>query len=952
MELAAGTRVGPYEIDRKIGAGGMGVVYGAKDERLGRSVAIKVLPAAVIGDADRLRRFEQEARTVGGLNHPNLVILHDVGRHDGAPYIVTELLSGQSLRARIAESPLPLREVIRVAVDVARGLNAAHGSGIVHRDIKPDNIFLTRDGRVKILDFGIAKLRDLDPAHAATAATGSGVVVGTPGYMAPEQLLGTAIDARTDIFALGVVLYEMLVRRRPFAGENHVEEQYGVMKGAPQALPLSVPPAVTKIVMRCLEKRPDDRFQSAADLAFALESLDEVASGRLAATPAHGLPIRSPSSSDAFAATAAGTPAPSPSANPASFATAPTTASSAPAPSAAPDAPLAGTRSLPQVVVPTTTTPAIPARRLSLLTAGLIALAMICATLIIFAVVRRRGASTVSVRSSGGPQFTRVSYHSQQKWFSRFDEKGEAVLFSRRVFNDGAPKDFDEWEVVRSVPGSAAVLPVGKPGRLLDVNRKTGELALRLRDSGDGGILARAAIGGAAPRPVAEGVKDAAWLPNGELVILRADDQGNTLEYPIGHTLVKERTGELAALAASRDGKMIGVIEHATFDDARGRVVIYRLDGIELAHSATYPSVEGLAFAPSGELYFSTADTIRALAPDSHERVVLRSYGRLQLRDISDDNRLLIAPSDNRYRMYQRTTDNPADDPIEWLDDSVAKSISARGDWLLFLQVGEAGLNADGYAAYVRHNKDTPVSIGNAYAAALLPDGSAALVLCGAGAPLRIVPTGIGEPRTLPTGPLKKFDLNDIVAVQSDAKHAVIRAAADDGDMRLWLLDLTGATPPTAVGPRSVHHGSHPISGDGAWIAIPGKDAITLISTSGKPDRTLAPGAAPAPAPATATAPAPASATPASAIPRGPFAPLACTDDGQSIIVMNQHSYPRVVLSVSLATGEARELWRVAPPDRPHFFEATVASDASTLVYSLSSETSDLYVVEPAKAAH
>jgi len=149
----------------------MGVVYGARDERLGRQVAIKVLPAAVIGDADRLRRFEQEARTVGGLNHPNLVILHDVGRHEGAPYLVTELLSGTSLRARIAESPLGLREVVRIAGEVAHGLNAAHGSGIVHRDIKPDNIFLTRDGRVKILDFGIAKLRDVDAGTAATAAT-------------------------------------------------------------------------------------------------------------------------------------------------------------------------------------------------------------------------------------------------------------------------------------------------------------------------------------------------------------------------------------------------------------------------------------------------------------------------------------------------------------------------------------------------------------------------------------------------------------------------------------------------------------------------------------------------------------------------------------------------------------------------------------------------------------
>ncbi len=943
MDLASGTRVGPYEIDRKIGAGGMGVVYGAKDERLGRSVAIKVLPAAVIGDADRLRRFEQEARTVGGLNHPNLVILHDVGRHEGAPYIVTELLSGQPLRARIAESPLSLRDVIRIAVDVARGLNAAHGSGIVHRDIKPDNIFLTRDGRVKILDFGIAKLRDLDPALAATAATGSGVVIGTPGYMAPEQLTGAHIDARTDLFALGVVLYEMLARRRPFAADNHVEEQYGVMKGAPQALPSSVPPAVTKIVMRCLEKRPDDRFQSAADLAFALESLDEVASGRLASTPAMGLPVRA-SSSDAFAATAA--PAAPIAIGSGTAPTAvPTTApgGAVTGPSAAPDAPLAGTRSLPQVAPPTTTTAAAaPARRrLTFPIAALLALAMICATLIAFALLRRHGARVIAAPAPTASQYTRVSYHTQQKWFARFDEKGEAVLFSRRVFDDVAQKTLDEWEVVRSVPGTSAVLPIGKPGRLLDVDRKTGELALRLRDSGDGGILARAMLGGAAPRPVTDGVKDAAWLPGGELVILRADDQGNTLEYPIGHTLIKQHTGELAALVASRDGKTLGVIEHATFDDTRGRVVLYRLDGIELAHSASYAGVEGIAFAPSGDLYFSTNDTIRALAPDGHERIVMRSYGRLQLRDISADNRLLIAPSDTRYRMYERTTDNPTDEPIEWLDESVAKSISAKGDWVVFLQIADAGLTPDGYAAYVRHNKDTPIPIGNAYAAALLPDGSAALLLCGAGAPLRLVPTAMGEARPLPTGPLEKLDLNDAVAIQADGKHAVIRAAADDGEMRLWLVDLTGATPPAPVGPRSVHHGTHPISRDGAWIALAGKDAITLVSTTGKPDRTLAPLAA------TATPAAP--PTPASAIPRGPFAPLAFTDDDQSIIVMNQHSYPRVILSVSLATGEAHELWRIAPPDRPRVFEATVATDASTLVYSISSETSDLYVVEPAK---
>jgi hypothetical protein len=934
----------------------MGVVYGAKDERLGRSVAIKVLPAAVIGDADRLRRFEQEARTVGGLNHPNLVILHDVGRHEGAPYIVTELLTGKSLRARIAEGPLTLRDVVKIAVEVARGLNAAHGSSIVHRDIKPDNIFLTRDGRVKILDFGIAKLRaNDDAATAATAATGSGVVIGTPGYMAPEQLLGGTIDARTDIFALGVVIYEMLTRRRPFAAENHVEEQYGVMKGAPHALPSSVPGAVAKIVMRCLEKRPDDRFQSTADLAFALESLDEVASGRLSSTPAHGVPVRA--SSEAFAETMApvasgtgpahaaaamtpgsvpaGTPPPSTAPGAASTAAAPRVPAE---PSGVPEAPLVGTRSLPVVSPPATTIARAPSRVPLMLT--VVALATLAAiTVLALAWFKHKPGVPVGRGSFpslvvGGPQFTRVSYHTQQKWFARFDEKGEAVLFSRRVYDDDELKPKADWEVVRSAPGASTLLPVGKVGRILDVDPRTGELALRLVDSSDdGGVLARGLVGGPDPRPVTDKVKDAAWLPGGELVILRADGQGNTIEYPIDHTLIKQRRGELAALRASRDGTKLGVIEHATFDDTRGRVVIYRLDGIELAHSDVYPGVEGISWAPTGELYFSTDDTIRALSPAGKERVVMRSYGRLQLRDVASDGRLLIAPSDTRYRMYKRINPdygNPRDEPVDWLDESVAKSLSTKGDVLAFLQVADAGLTADGYAAFVRRGKDT-VQIGNAFAVALVPDGSAAVLLCGAGAPLRIVPTAMGAPHPLQTGPIKKFDLNDFPYVQGDGTHAIVRAAADDGEMRLWSVDLSDKSPPFPIGPPTIRHGHHPISRDGEWLALMAKDGISLVSTSGKPEHTLRP---------TPTQNGP-------ALPTGPFEPLMFSDDGRSLVIMNQHSFPRIVLQVSLETGEAHELWRFDPTDRPRVFEAAVARDASLMVYSVSSETSDLYVVEP-----
>jgi hypothetical protein len=273
---------------------------------------------------------------------------------------------------------------------------------------------------------------------------------------------------------------------------------------------------------------------------------------------------------------------------------------------------------------------------------------------------------------------------------------------------------------------------------------------------------------------------------------------------------------------------------------------------------------------------------------------------------------------------------DPRDEPVDWLDESVARSLSSRGDVLAFLQIANAGLTADGYAAFVRRGRDT-VQVGNAFAIGLVPDGSAAVLLCGAGAPLRVVPTAMGAPHPLQTGPIKKVDLDDWVAVQGDGSHAVVRAAADDGEMRLWLVDLADRSPPAPIGPPSVRHGHHPISRDGEWLALSATDGITLVSTSGKPERTLRP------TPTQGGLP----------LPNGPFEPLVFTENGRSLIVMNQHSYPRVLLQVALDTGEAHELWRFDPADRPRLFEAAVAGDASTMVYSVSSETSDLYVVEP-----
>jgi eukaryotic-like serine/threonine-protein kinase len=280
--MHAGTKLGRYEIRSKIGAGGMGEVYQARDIELGRDVAVKVLPASFSADASRLQRFQQEACSAGALNHPNVLIVHDIGACEGAPYIVSELLEGETLRKRIGGTPVGQRRTIDYALQIANGLAAAHEKGIIHRDLKPDNIFITNDGRLKILDFGLAKLTQVDGDQAQTdiptrrVDTDPGVVMGTVGYMSPEQLKGRPVDQRSDIFSLGAILYEMLSGRRAFHRESAAETMGAILREDPPELSdtnKAVSPALQRIVNRCLEKNRESRFHSASDLAFALEAI-------------------------------------------------------------------------------------------------------------------------------------------------------------------------------------------------------------------------------------------------------------------------------------------------------------------------------------------------------------------------------------------------------------------------------------------------------------------------------------------------------------------------------------------------------------------------------------------------------------------------------------------------------------------------------------------------------
>ena len=279
-----GARLGPYEIVSLLGAGGMGEVFRARDPRLGRDVAIKILPPGFAADVDRLQRFEQEARATAALNHPNILAVHDIGTSADAPFIVSELLEGETLRERLAAGPVGTRKAIDYALHIARGLQAAHSKGITHRDLKPENVFVTSDQHVKILDFGLAKLtRDQSAAAGATAQptsspTEPGAVMGTAAYMAPEQVRGLPVDHRADLFAFGAILYELLSGRRAFGRDTAAESMAAILNEDPPDLGTTaapVPAALQRIVTRCLEKRASDRFQTASDLAFALESVPD-----------------------------------------------------------------------------------------------------------------------------------------------------------------------------------------------------------------------------------------------------------------------------------------------------------------------------------------------------------------------------------------------------------------------------------------------------------------------------------------------------------------------------------------------------------------------------------------------------------------------------------------------------------------------------------------------------
>lgn len=618
MSQATGSKFGPYEIVAPLGAGGMGEVYRARDPRLGREVAVKILPPGSAGDSEHLRRFEQEARATAALNHPNILAVFDIGSQANAPYIVSELLEGETLRARLVSGPLPVRKAVDYALQIARGLAAAHHHGIFHRDLKPENIFITRDGHVKILDFGLAKLTM--PEQAATglsteatldSVTGRGVLLGTLGYMSPEQCRGAAVDARSDLFSFGAVLYEMLSGRRAFRGDTIADTISSILKEEPPDFSAGrdVPPLLQRIVHHCLEKDPADRFQSARDIAFALEALPSISSPAASATSS---------------------------------------------------------------AAPAVTTP-----RKSWLVPALLAVigVLVAAVTLLF--------FQVNATPAEPPSYRQLTFGREFISSARFAPDQRTIIYSSAHIGM-------QTELFSLAPDSHAPVSLGLIDTNLESISATGEMLLiqKRRDLTRNvkvGLLARAPLTGAAPRPVMSDVVDADWGHDNQIAVAHYVDGHFRIEYPIGHVLYEPATGWLTNVRVSPKGGWVAFAEHPTLGDSAGNVVMVDSSGRKRTLSPRQSSIEEVNWAPSGnEVWFTSAQEstkfqLWAADLSGHTRVVDRIPATPTLYDIARDGRVLLGENIFRILAYIRGVGQDRDQDVTIQDWSDASAISPDG---------------------------------------------------------------------------------------------------------------------------------------------------------------------------------------------------------------------------------------------------------------------------------
>jgi serine/threonine protein kinase len=771
MPLASGTELGPYEIISPLGAGGMGEVYRARDTRLDRTVAIKVVHTSFAGDAERLRRFEREARAVGALNHPNILAIYDVGEYEGSPFLVTELLEGDSLRDRLQAGALPVRKALDYGAQIAAGLAAAHEKGIVHRDLKPENLFVTLDGRVKILDFGLAKVSpSLTDSGAQTLATQTlitqdgrgqiqtepGAILGTVGYMSPEQVRGMPADARSDIFALGSILYEMLSAQRPFRGDSSVETMNAILKDDPPEIVAgnrSVPPTLDRIIRRCLEKAPGERFQSARDLAFALEAISGSSS-------THG--------------------------------TAP--------------AELAPPKKEHKWILP-----AAVALILGLLAGYLISS---------FAFPRSGPSAKI--------KFHPLNYRTEVVFNARFAPDEQTVVFSAAL-QGNTPQLFIHR------PGYPAPQSFGEPDtHLLSISSK-GELAVltgahHVSHLVLSGTLARMDMGGGAPRAILQNIQSADWTPDGSgLAIIREVEGQSRLEFPVGNVLY-QTAGYVSDLRFSPSGDQIAFLEHPYRYDDRGSLDVVDLSGHKKILADKLVGGEGIAWAnDASEIYAGAQvgdDTnylIYAVTLAGKIKAALAGTDNLFLFDRARNGDLLASGNSYNYVLMTLAPGAKSERDLSWLNGSMSPHLSEDGKEMIFTEVSsDAGTN---YGLLLQRTDGSPVvRLGDGVAMGLSRDGAWALSMVpGPPAQLVLYPTGAGEKRILDHGNIVSYssarlfpDGNHVLACGNEAGHPP----------RCYVQNISGGAP-SPVTPEGTSDGL--ISPDGKSILAAGAESKQMI---------------------------------------------------------------------------------------------------------------------------
>ncbi len=767
-----GERFGPYDIVGPLGVGGMGIVYRARDSRLGREVALKTLPPSSVSDPARLLRFEQEARAASALNHPNVLAVFDVGRQGDTPFLVTELLDGETLRDRLSRGPMPSRKVIELGIQVAQGLAAVHEKGIVHRDLKPDNLFLTKDEQVKILDFGVARTTEgATPPTGTLPITQSGAVMGTAGYMAPEQVRGRPADTRSDIFALGAIFYECLTAHMAFPGENPVERGYAILNAEPKEITdhrIAVPAPLMRVIRKCLEKKPEQRFQHARDLVFSLEAVIE--SSGLHSMGAH------------------------------------------------PSSALTGRRllALGLFAIATVTV------------AGIFLGNRTHVQPLVLAPAQAVEAPPVTSR--------RVSFRSGTLFNARFTADGRGLAYAGAFENlpprvyvgilDGAQ--------LRSVSAPGTVLfdisakdeialgdkpedMLFKEGFVLSQGSLTGGAARPLYQgivfadfgSNDSLLLTR--------------FDDAYFsieYPPGRPLVKSNYQLANARLSPDGKYIAFERHPVR--------GDDRGVVE---IIDVMGKTLVTSTQAWTLQGLAWAPGSNEVWFSAG---YDDVSRQIHSLSLRGKQRRVYGGPANLHLMDIDSKGRMLASAGITRSRLFGKVNGEAKERSLSWMDGSYLLDLSADGKVLLFLEgYGPAGTEVQTWIRKFNTPDDTPVLLALGWGRALSPDTR--WVVTTPNSPfntLRVISTGSGEQRDLPSG---NFQAITFVRYFADGQRIAFSAVDSDNQPHLYVQSVitTGGEAGLEAKPRQVSSTplvlAAPPSPDGQWLVGYNKEKQGLL---------------------------------------------------------------------------------------------------------------------------